>query len=173
VRINPLNISDTLEFLRNKWNEIISGQSFEYTFLDEDFDSLYKSELRLGKIFSVVTSLAIFIACLGLFGLAAFSVEQRIKEIGIRKVLGSTSLKIVLLISKEYTRLVLIANFVSWPIAYYAMNKWLQNFAYKIHIGLELFILSGLLAFCISLLTVGYLSVKAAIANPVDALRYE
>lgn len=173
VRINPVGVSDTLEFLKNKWQEIISGQSFEYSFLDDDFDSLYKSELRLGKIFSIVTTLAIFIACLGLFGLAAFSVEQRTKEIGIRKILGSTSLKIVLLISKEYTRLVIVANLISWPISYYIMNKWLQNFAYRTHLGIDLFILSGLLAFSIALLTVSYLSIKAAIANPIKALRYE
>ena len=173
VRISPDNIPQALHFLRTKWQELIPGQSFEYSFLDKDFDNLYKTEMNLGKIFSIVTSLAIFIACIGLFGLTAFTATQRTKEIGIRKVLWATNLNIVYLISKEYTWLVLLANIIAWPVAYYAMNQWLQNFAYRINISLFTFILAASLAFIIALATVSHQAIKAAYANPVDALRYE
>jgi len=117
--------------------------------------------------------LAIFITCLGLFGLASFTAEQRTKEIGIRKALGASVSGIILLLSKEFTKWVLVANIIAWPVAYLAMNRWLQNFAYRIDIGLGTFILAGVLALVIALLTVGYQAIKAARANPVDALRYE
>jgi putative ABC transport system permease protein len=173
VRISPSNIPSVLNFLKQKWQELVPGQVFQYSFLDEDFDSLYKAEMRLGRIFTVVTFLAIFIACLGLFGLAAFEAEQRTKEIGIRKVLGASISGLVLLLSKEFTKWVLLANIVAWPVAYYAMNRWLQNFAYRIHIGPLVFIQSAVLALIIALMTVGYQAVKAAFANPVETLRYE
>ena len=121
----------------------------------------------------IFSSLAIFVACLGLFGLISFSAEQRTKEIGIRKVLGASISGIVLLISKEFTRWVLAANIIAWPVAYFVMNKWLQNFAYRARIGIEYFVLSALLAFVIALITVSYQSVKAAMANPVDSIKYE
>ncbi|MGD8534795.1 MAG: hypothetical protein PVF66_03020, partial [Candidatus Aminicenantes bacterium] len=146
---------------------------FQYSFLDEDFDKLYRTEMRLGKIFTVVTFLAIFIACLGLFGLAAFEAAQRTKEMGIRKVLGASVSGIVLLLSKEFTKWVLLANIIAWPVAYYAMNRWLQNFAYRISFGLWVLILSAGLAFIVALLTVSYQAVKVSLANPVDTLRYE
>ncbi len=117
--------------------------------------------------------MAIFIASLGLFGLASFTAEQRTKEIGIRKALGASVSEIILLLSKEFTKWVLVANIIAWPIAYLAMNRWLQNFAYRINIGLGTFILAALLALVIALLTVGYQAIRAARVNPVDALRYE
>ena len=117
--------------------------------------------------------IAILVACLGLFGLASFTAEQRTKEIGIRKALGATISSIVILLIKEFTKWVLLANIIAWPIAYVAMNHWLQNFAYRIKIGLGTFILAGVLALVIALLTVGYQAIKAARANPVKALRYE
>jgi putative ABC transport system permease protein len=173
VRLNPQNVPNTLRFIKNKWQELVPGQMFEYSFLDEDFDRLYKTEMRLGKIFIIAAALAIIIACMGLFGLAAFTVEQRSKEIGIRKVLGASVPEIVFLLSKEFTRWVLLANIVAWPIAWCAMQKWLQNFAYRITILPWPFFLAGLLAFLIALLTVSYKAIRAASANPVEALRYE
>lgn len=173
VLIKPDHIPQTLEFLKNKWQKIIPGQPFVYSFLDEDFDSLYKIEFRLQKILMIVTILAIFIACLGLFGLAAFAAEQRTKEIGVRKVLGASIPGIALLLSKDFTKWVLISNIIAWPIAWYAMNKWLQNFAYRVGTSPWTFFLAGLLALLISLLTVSYKTIKTAAARPVEALRHE
>ena len=173
VRISPTDFSRSLDFLKAKWQALVPGQTFQYSFLDEDFDNLYKAEMRLGKIFTVVTFLAIFIACLGLFGLAAFEALQRTKEMGIRKVLGASAAGIVLLLSKEFTKWVLLANIIAWPVAYYAMNRWLQNFAYRINIGPLIFIQSAVLALLVALLTVSYQAMKVSLANPVDTSRYE
>ncbi len=173
VRISPNDVSRSLDFLKTKWQALVPGQTFQYSFLDEDFDRLYRAEMRLGKIFTVVTFLAIFIACLGLFGLAAFEALQRTKEMGIRKVLGASTTGIILLLSKEFTKWVLVANIVAWPVAYYAMNRWLQNFAYRIHIGPIIFVQSAVLAFMVALLTVSYQAMKVSFANPADTLRYE
>ena len=173
VRFRPDNVSNSIEFLRNKWKQFFPGRPFEYSFLDADFDRMYKTEAQLGKIFNHIAALAIFIACLGLFGLASFTSERRTKEIGIRKVLGASVSSIVQLLSKEFIKWVVIANLIAWPVAYYAMSKWLQNFAYRINIVWWAFVLAGVLALVISLLAVSYQAIKAATANPVDALRYE
>ncbi len=173
IKIKPDDIAKTLRFLKKKWSEIAPAQTFDYFFLDESFDLQYRADEKLVAIFSNFTFLSIFIACLGLFGLASFTAEQRTKEIGIRKALGATISGIILLLSKEFTKWVLVANIIAWPIAYIAMNRWLQNFAYRINIGLGTFVLSALLAFIIALLTVGYQAIRAARANPVEALRYE
>jgi putative ABC transport system permease protein len=173
VRISPEGIPQALDFLRDRWQELVPNQLFQFSFLDQDFDNLYKAEMRLQKIFGIVTSLAIFIACLGLFGLAAFTAEQRTKEIGVRKVLGASVSGIFILLSKEFTRWVLVANVIAWPVAYYAMSRWLQNFAYRTSIGLWIFLLAAAVAFVVALLTVSYQAIKAAISNPADALRYE
>jgi len=173
VRISPTDVSRSLDFLKAKWQALVPGQIFQYSFLDEDFDKLYRAEMRLSRIFTVVTFLAIFIACLGLFGLAAFEAVQRTKEMGIRKVLGASTTGIVMLLSKEFTKWVLLANIVAWPVAYYAMNRWVQNFAYRISIGPLVFIQSAVLAFIVALLTVIYQAMKVSLANPVDTLRYE
>ena len=141
--------------------------------LDEAYDNLYKSEIRLNIFFLLFTLIAIIISSLGLFGLASFTAERRTKEIGIRKVLGASVPSIVIFISKGFTKWVLLANIIAWPVAYYFMNKWLQNFAYRIDLSVWIFILSGLAAFGIALLTVSYQSIKAATSNPVDSLRYE
>ena len=124
-------------------------------------------------MFTVFSLLAIFVACLGLLGLASFTAEQRTKEIGIRKVLGASVPGIMLLLSKEFVKLVLIANIIAWPIAYYIMGDWLQNFAYRTHIEADTFVLGGLLALAIALLTVSYQALRTAMANPVDALKHE
>lgn len=173
VQISSNNISETIKFINDLWMKYSPEFPFEYSFLDETFNSLYKSEERLGKIFGYFALLGIFIACMGLFGLAFFMAEQRTKEIGVRKVLGASVPGIVLLLSKEFTKWVLVANIIAWPIAWYVMSKWLQNFAYRVNIGIWVFILSASLALMIALITVSYQSIKAALANPVESLRYE
>jgi putative ABC transport system permease protein len=134
---------------------------------------LYRNEVRMMEMFGYFSLLAIFIACLGLFGLASFTTEQRTKEIGVRKVLGASISNIMTLLSKEYSKWVLIANIIAWPVAYFGMKIWLRNFAYRVNIGLTAFILTALLTFLIALLTVSYQSVKAALGDPAQALRYE
>ncbi len=173
VRIGPARYAETLSFLREEWQKSAPHRPFEYFFLDEEFDKLYKSEEKLGKLFGYFSMLAIVIAGLGLFGLASFSAEQRTKEIGIRKVLGANVAGIVSLLSKEFVKLVIIANLVAWPVAYFAMQRWLENFAYRIELGFGTFFLAAALALIIALLTVSYHALKAALANPVDSLRYE
>jgi len=173
VRIRPGDIWGTIGFIQQKWGEIFPGEQFEYSFLDSRINLLYRSESRMRSIFLIFSILSIFVACLGLFGLAAFTAEERTKEIGVRKVLGASTANILLLLSKEFSKWVLIANLIAWPVAYYMMNRWLQNFAYQASIGLWPFLFSALLALIIALFTVSYQSVKAALADPVDCLRYE
>ncbi|MEE9168447.1 MAG: ABC transporter permease [bacterium] len=173
LTLNTENMNETLAFIENKWKELQLGNTFSYFFLDEDFDRQYGSEERMGKLFSILTVLGIIIAILGLFGLASFVAEQRTKEIGIRKVLGASVSGIVVLISKEFTKWVLLANIIAWPVTYFFVNNWLQNFAYRMNIALWVFVLSAALALAIALLTVGFQAVKAAFANPIDSLRYE
>lgn len=173
VRIRPGNLSNALASLEETWKKHAGSAPFEYAFLDEELDQLYKEEERLGKVLRTFAGLAIFIACLGLFGLASFTAEQRTKEIGIRKTLGASVTSIVVLLSREFTYLVLIANLLAWPIAYYGMTRWLEGFAYRIDLGSETFILGGIAALMIAWLTVSYQAVRAALANPVKALRYE
>jgi putative ABC transport system permease protein len=173
VRLVPDDIPQTLDFLKTKWGELVPGEPFKYTFLDEDLDRLYKDEKKLRELFTIATFLAVFVACLGLFGLATFTTEQRTKEIGIRKVLGASVFEIAFLLSKEFSRWVLVSNIIAWPVAWYAMSKWLQNFTYRVTIMPWTFLLAALLAFLIALLTVSYNAVRAARTNPVEALRYE
>jgi len=173
MRIQPENTPGTLAFIKRKWRKLDPAHPFEYSFLDETFDRLYRNEEELGQIFSVFALLAIVIASLGIFGLALFMVEQRTKEIGIRKVLGASMGKIFLLLSKEFAVLVLTANLFAWPAAYVFMRQWLQNFAYRVNMGLGIFVLSAVTAFVVALLTISVHAMKAALANPVDSLRYE
>jgi putative ABC transport system permease protein len=149
------------------------GTPFEFSFLDRIYDDQYRNEERTGRVFTIFTFFALFVACLGLLGLASFAAEQRTKEIGIRKVLGASVPGILLMMSREFTRWVLLANITAWPIAYYIMHRWLQSFAYRSGIGWLVFILSGFIALAIALLTVSFQAVKAAVANPVESLRYE
>ncbi|UCE41067.1 MAG: ABC transporter permease [Candidatus Aminicenantes bacterium] len=173
IKVKPENITHTLGAIEKVWKKHSDGYPFEYYFLDEAYDNLYKSEIRLNIFFRLFTLIAIIISSLGLFGLASFTAERRTKEIGIRKVLGASLPSIVIFISRGFTKWVLLANIIAWPVAYYFMNKWLQNFAYRIDLSVWIFLLSGLAAFIIALLTVSYQSIKAATANPVDSLRYE
>ena len=149
------------------------GQTFRYTFMDERFDKLYESESRSAYLLNIFTGIAIFIACLGLFGLATFTAEQRTKEIGIRKVLGASISAIVGLLSKDFLKLVLIGVIVATPIAYYFMNQWLQDFAYRVQLQWWVFLIAALLAILIAFLTVSVQSIRAALSNPIKALRSE
>ncbi len=146
---------------------------FEYTFLDENFGKLYKSEQRQGSLFTVFAGIAIFIACLGLLGLSAFAITQRIKEIGIRKVLGASATSIVVLLSKDFLKLILLAAVIAFIIAGFAMNSWLQDFAYRISLQWWVFLVAGILATAIALITIGLQAFRAAMANPVNNLRSE
>ena len=173
IRLHPGNVAEAISAVEETWKKLAPNQPFSYTFLDQDYARLYNREQQMSHVFQIFSGLAILIACLGLFGLAAFTTQQRTKEIGIRKILGASVSGIVCLLSKDFLKLVLIANIIAWPIAYYAMNQWLQSFAYRIDLGISTFILSGLIALLIALLTVSYQAIKAARANPVEALRYE
>ncbi|RIK70006.1 hypothetical protein DCC62_23205 [candidate division KSB1 bacterium] len=173
LRIAPHDIAATLAFIKDKWQAFEPQYPFQYSFLDEDFGRLYLNEERLAQIFRYSSTLAILIACLGLLGLAAFAAEQRTKEIGVRKVLGATVSQIVLLLSRDFAKLVGIAFVVATPVAYVAMSRWLQNFAYRTEISFGVFLLAGLAALGLACLTVSWQAIKAALANPVEALRYE
>jgi putative ABC transport system permease protein len=173
VRFNSPQPGEAIALVESIWKKYLPAEPFNYSFLDQNFDSMYRAEQRLGKLFSIFTFFAIFIACLGLFGLAAYTAEQRTREIGIRKALGATVSDIVGLLSKEFTRLVIIAFFIAIFPAWYVMHKWLEGFAYKIDISITVFFLGGLLAFGIALLTISYQSIKAARINPATSLRYE
>jgi putative ABC transport system permease protein len=146
---------------------------FSYQFLDEAFDSMYRAEERIGKIALSFAVLAIFIACLGLFGLSSYAIQQRTKEIGVRKVLGASVPHVVALLSRDFLKLVLISSVIAFPIAWWAMHKWLEDFAYRVSISWWIFFVSGILALLIAVLTVGFQAIKAAIANPVKSLRTE
>ena len=173
IRLRPGDIAGTMDFLRGIWLEYRPNYPFSYYFIDERFDALYANEEKLGNIFGIFSGIAVFIACLGLLGLVAFTTEQRTKEIGIRKVLGAKSSDIVFLIAKEFIRLVIAANIVAVPIIYYLMNDWLQSFAYRIEISYPVFIVAALLTLFITLATVGYQAIKASLTNPIETIRYQ
>jgi putative ABC transport system permease protein len=173
VKLKGNNIPQTISFLESKWKELIPYRPFEYHFMDEDFNKLYSSEIRLGKVLNIFAAIAIALACLGLLGLSSYSAKQRIKEIGVRKVLGASVGNIAALLSIDFVKLVLAAILISSPIAWWAMNKWLQGFAYKINISWWIFILSGLVAIIIAIVTVSFQAIKAAMVNPVKSLRTE
>jgi putative ABC transport system permease protein len=173
VKIKPQNISSTLDFVKNKWQDLFPGVTFDYSFLDQYFDDVYKSDRRTGNIFGFFSGFAIFIACLGLFGLAAFTAEQRTKEMGVRKVLGASVGGIILLLCKDFIKLVLVSCLVAVPLSYLVMDNWLSDFAYRVGIEWWIFVLSGVAALAIALITVSFQAIKAANANPIESLRYE
>jgi putative ABC transport system permease protein len=173
LSVNTANLSDAFSFFEEKWRGLFPGHPFEYFFLDEDFNLQYQSEEQMGELFTVFTFFGLIIACLGLFGLASFTAQQRTKEIGIRKVLGASVSKIALLLTKDISKWVLVASLFSWPIAYFASKKWLQNFAFQADLHFSIFILATLTTLIIALLTVSYQAMKAAMSNPVDVLRHE
>jgi putative ABC transport system permease protein len=173
IRLQTDNAKEAIAKIENKWKSRVGATPLNYQFLDEAFDSMYRSEQRIGKIFISFAILAIFIACLGLFGLATFTAEQRTKEIGIRKVLGASVSQIVQLLSKDFIRLVIFGIVIASPLAYYFMDKWLQDFAYRVEISWWIFALAGIVAIVIALLTVSYQAIRAALMNPVKSLRTE
>ncbi|MCE2441385.1 MAG: ABC transporter permease [Candidatus Latescibacteria bacterium] len=173
IRIQPEDIAGTIALLQKTWEAVASDQPFQYTFLEDNLARQYQSEDRWARIAGYTFAFAILISCLGLLGLASLSVTRRTKEVGIRKALGGSVSNLALLLSGAFVKLVVVANLLAWPVAYYVMNGWLQNFAYRIDPEPAVFILCGILALVIALLTVGVQSMKAALANPVDALRYE
>lgn len=173
IKIKPEAVPDTIRYIKEISEKFAPYYPFEYSFLDKGIDDLYQAEQRLGKIFGFFAFVAIFISCLGIFGLSAFTAEQRTKEIGVRKVLGATSSGLVVLLSKEFIRWVLLANVFSWPVALLVMRKWLQNFAYRTDMGLGIFLLAGLVSLLIALLSLSFQAIKAALADPVKSLKYE
>jgi putative ABC transport system permease protein len=173
VRINTSNVSDVLNFLKKKWTEFDPYRPFDYYFLDSYFNQQYQSEENLQKIIGYFTFFALFVACLGLYGMASFMAEQRFKEIGIRKTLGASVSNILVLISKDVVKLIVIANILALPIAYYVFHRWLESFAYRTDINALTFLFSAALVFFIGYSTIAYQSIKAALLNPVDAIRTE
>jgi putative ABC transport system permease protein len=173
IKTHTTQLSQTMRQLEAIFQKDMPDSAFEYTFLDEFLNTLYRSEQRTAQVVLVFSALAILIACLGLFGLAAFTAEQRTKEIGVRKVLGASISSIMLLLSKDFLKPVLIAILIASPIAWYAATQWLQGFAYKTHVAWWIFALAGAIAAGIALLTVSFQSIKAALINPVNSLRSE
>ena len=173
LRVNTKDIPSLLSGIESKWNSAALGQPFTYTFMDADFNAIYNAEQRTGKLFITFAVFAIFIGCLGLFGLVTYAAEQRTKEIGVRKVLGASVSGIVVMLSKDFAKLVLIASVIAFPISFFSMNKWLQSFAYRIDISPWIFVVAGASAILLALITVSFQAIKAAIANPVKSLRTE
>ncbi|MBD0353172.1 MAG: FtsX-like permease family protein, partial [Flavisolibacter sp.] len=172
-RLKSDNLTQALAHVQTTWKRLAPNEPFTYSFLSEDFDRMYRSEQRAGQIFISFAVLAILIACLGLFGLATYAAEQRTKEIGIRKVLGASVSNIVNMLSKDFLKLVFIASVIAFPVAWWGMHQWLQDFAYRIHISWWVFVVAALVAFVIALVTVSFQAVKAALTNPVKNLRTE
>lgn len=173
VRLKPGDISGGIESVKKIWNEFAPNRPFEFSFLDQDFNRLYQSEEQMSEMFLILSMLAIFIASLGLFGLASYAVQQRTKEIGVRKVLGASVGGIAVLLSRDVLSLVIITGTLAIPAVDYFMNRWLRLFAYRVNIGAWVFLLSISIALIIAALSIGYRTIKAATANPVESLRYE
>jgi putative ABC transport system permease protein len=173
VRFRGEHIAETVEFLKATWERFDAAYPFDYLFLEEASARYYEAEIRLMQTIGLFALLAILIACLGLLGLAAFSVQQRTKEIGIRKLLGASMLQITSLLSRDFLKLVLLAFVLAVPISYFAMTRWLEGFAYRIDLGASMFLSAGFLALLIACLTIGFQTIRAGLSNPVDTLRYE
>ena len=173
IRFTTQDLSILMNQIERSWKSVAANAPFNYIFVDQAVDSQYRQEERLSQIVFLGAALAIIIACLGLFGLASLMIIRRTKEIGVRKVLGASSKSILLLVNKEFTKLVAIAFVIAAPIAWYAMSIWLQDFAYRIEPGIGIFLLAGLVTLAVAWLTVSYQSIKATLINPVDSLRSE
>ena len=173
IRIMPGNIGRTLNFMQQKWEKLFPGEQFEYGFLDSRIEQLYENEKKMQDLFAIFSALSILVACLGLLGLVSFTAELKTKEIGIRKVLGASTGHVILLLSKEFIKWVVLANVIAWPLAWFLMNRWLQNFAYRTHMGWIVFGLAGFMAMAIAVFTFVFQTIKTASAKPVNSLRYE
>jgi putative ABC transport system permease protein len=173
VKINTAKTTEALAFIETVYNKFDKTNPVEFNFLDQNFAKQYAAEQKQQQLAFIFTMLAVLIACLGLFGLAAFTAQQRVKEIGVRKVLGATVTSITVMLGKDFIKLVFFSILIAVPIAWYAMNKWLEDFAYRIVIGWDVFVIAGLVAMFIALFTVSFHAIKAATANPVKSLRSE
>jgi len=173
LKTSGASISATMAGIETIWKDMAPGRAFVFKFLDDEFDALYRSDRQIGTIVSIFSILAVFIACLGLLGLASYSAEQRTKEIGIRKAMGANVGQIFVLMTSELAQLVIISVAISVPFAWYIMSRWLDNFAYRIDLAWWIFALAGLTALALAVITVTYQSVKAAMADPIESLRYE
>jgi len=173
IRITPGDITASVDYVKSTWERVIPDYPFEYSFLDSLFDRMYRTEQRMGDLLKNFSVLAVLIACLGLFGLASFTAEQRTKEIGIRKVLGATAPGITMLLCREFLKLIIVSNLVAWPAAWFILNNWLQDFAYRTNLGVNVFVLTGILTLLVALITVSFQAVRAALLNPVNSLKYE
>jgi putative ABC transport system permease protein len=173
MKIQGGDIPETIGFVRETFTKFSPRYPFEYHFFDSLFDMTYLNEQKMERMLAIFSMIAVFIACMGVFGLSTFMADQKRKEIGIRKVLGAPVSNIVYLLSRDLVRLVLLANLIGWPVAYYAMSRWLQNFAYRTQVNPVIFLLAALLTLAVSLGTLSFQSIKAATADPVDSLRYE
>jgi putative ABC transport system permease protein len=173
VKVDSVRISETLESIETVFNKYAPDHPFAYEFMDAAFERQYTSEIQLGKLFNLFSILSIIVACLGLFGLASFTAEQKTKEIGIRKVLGASASSIITLTARDFLMWIAASNVIAWPIAYFLMTQWLKDFVYRISIGPVIFLLAGGLTLFIALFTISYQTLKAALADPVNSLRYE
>ena len=173
VKSKTADMTGLLAMMKKNWEKLALEEPFDYSFLDERFNNTYKAEQKVGQLLGLFAGLTILVACLGLFGLATFTAEQRTKELGVRKVLGATVASLVQLVSKEFLKLVIIANIIAWPLAWWAMNKWLQDFAYHITISWWIFVLAGIAAVILTIITVSFQAIKAALMNPVRSLKAE
>jgi putative ABC transport system permease protein len=173
LRLRSGKFEETIKAMENYWKTFFPNRPFHFFFLDQAYDQQYRAEQKAAELVGLFSLLAILLACLGLFGLASFTVEQRTKEIGVRKVLGASATQLVNLLSKDFIKPVLVANFMAWPVAYYAMNQWLQDFAYRIDMAWGSFVLAGGIVLIIAFVTVSVQTIKAVLVNPVEALRHE
>ena len=173
ARLSTKEINETVQFVENTWNDFVDNMPFEYSFLDEDYDNLYSNEKQTRKLFTIFTILAIFIACLGLFGLASFIADRKTREIGIRKVFGASIAGIVGLLNRNFTYWILISSILACPLAWFAMKKWLENFAYRTSLSWWMFVLASVLALVVAWLVVSLQTFRAARKNPAESLKYE
>jgi putative ABC transport system permease protein len=174
IKVDSHNIPGALAIIKRVWEKYSMEYPFVYSFLDERIDRLYSAQQKLAQSLTYFSAILIFVACLGLIGLASYTTEHKTKEIGIRKVLGASAGSVLGLLGKKYVRWLILASIIAWPVAYYMMQKWLQdNFVYRIKIGIITFIFSAAVVFAITLISVGFQTIKAATANPVESLRYE
>ena len=173
VKIKGSKTTEAISSIQSTWKSLFPDSPFEYQFLDDHFKEVYRTDAQITQMVGILAFLAILISCLGLFGLASYSAERRIKEIGVRKVLGASISSIVSLLSKHFIKLVLIANAIAWPLAWFTVNRWMQDYAYRTPVSWWIFLLAGFIALMIALLTVSLLAIKAAVANPVKSLRSE
>jgi putative ABC transport system permease protein len=173
VKLSGNNLTQSISFLEDKWKKLVPHRPFEFHFLDEDFNKMYSSELRIGKVLNIFAGTAILLACLGLFGLSSYAAQQRIKEIGIRKVLGASVSSIVAILSKDFIKLATVATIIATPVAWWVMSKWLQDFTYRINMSWWIFVAAGAACVLIAVMTVSFQAIKAALSNPIKNLRTE